>query len=396
MMPNRGGRCIVTAELSSSSQRSLLSVPVISPGIYCEVTARPAVLSHRQHGVTTLLSKHTTDSSATCTHCHATPALQSACDLNMLAKTHRPTLWTNKLHNYDCLDSGSHTVSCKNKIGMLHSRVSLLTDESACYQGKCQSVSGDRNERYSRANCHFAITECPNISESLTHVLASAVDSVYMYSGCQCSQGQSSSKSSLYGRLLRGGNSHSRNKPPDSRFRGPFHSIKDEEFLRNLRKAYSRLRKARTGGRSSLVRRRKMVTSCSRANSGTDGLCVVGLPFITCAETVLSTANNLQARNTRQATGRGYCNEANGISLQTQSLMHMYRLQGIIRHQSAAAGALPVAHSDKEKVHMPTAEFPPCHAHLTQEWSPGKISIQLSFHNYLVNFKCPVSSLPIM
>jgi len=347
-----------------------------------------AVFSHQQPHVTTLLLKHTANSSArptqTCCLTHKIPALQSASDSNVLRKTRRPTLWMNrlttngvnsdaKLYNSGCFVSGSH----KNKNGTLQSKVSLLCDKTAYHQRKCQSLTIDRDKANSRENHHVIIDECDNIFESLTNMPDS---------GCK-----SSTKTSMCKRLLRDRHNQCRNKPANSGFLGQIQSAKDEEFLESLRKAYNRLQKARSGSLSSLVGRRKMARSGARTSCDTGDLCVVGQSLISSSETSLSTASNLQARkmSIRQLTGRDCRNEVNGISLQSQPLAHMLHQQGLFcdisenSDQNAAAGAPAVIDSDKKNVHMPSADFQLCRAHLTQEWSPGKIAIQLSFHSYL-------------
>jgi len=405
MLPNRGDRHVVTAEIHSSSQRSALGMSVKRPAIYCEVIARPAVCSRRQ---STSVSKHTVDSNDArrCYRARKTPALQSLSDSNILAKTRRPTLRTDRLktecvsndakpHNDACVVSRSRTVS-GNNYDTLQSSVSLLHDNAAYHWRKCQkSVTEDRDKADSRENRFVAIRERHNISESLTHASASAVGRVYVHNGCQGDLWQSSAQTSLCGRLVKNGSNSSRNKcqakSADSGFLGRVHSAEDEEFLQNLKKAYSRLRKARSGGRSSRVRQRKTATSGSKAFTGE--LCVVGRTFVTGRETTVSTANNLQAKNVLigQVNGRDLCSEVDGILLRSRPLsVYTHRLQGIVNDVSgnsdhnAAAGALLVTNSDKKNARVPSVKFQSCSVGLIPEdWSTGKISVQLSFHNYI-------------
>ena len=157
-----------------------------------------------------------------------------------------------------------------------------------------------------------------------------------MHNDCQGDQGQGSTKTSLCGRLVRGAGQDCRGnncqtKSANSGFLGRVQGIKDEEFLAILRKGYSRLRKVRSSGaRSSRVRQRK-TASASSIMACSDGLCVVGQPFITSTNTTVSSANNLQAKNRNiwRATGPDHCNEVDRISVQIQQLACMLRLQGV-------------------------------------------------------------------
>jgi len=376
MLPNRGDRCVVTTELHSSSLHSAPGMPVQEPIIFFEVIARPAVLSHKKPGVTTSLSRHTVDSNATCCHTDKAQALQSPSDSHVLAKTRRPALRMDRLitelvngyakpHNNTCLFSGSRMMSCKN-----NSISTLLRDEIVYHQSKCQPVTEDKGKTDSRENQR--VSEHDNISGSLTHVSASALD----YHG---NWGHSSVKTSMCGRLVRGGHNHSRNKcqtkPADSEFLGRIQSIEDKEFVENLRKASIRLRKARSGCHSRRVtRQRRTATSGTKVCS--DGMIVVGQSFIT------NRNYNLQAKDVSvwQATGRDCYNEVNGISLLSEPLAYVHRPQGIVSDVSgksdhnAAAGALSVTNSNKEDVHVTTAQCPSC-LDLIHDWSAGKISI---------------------
>ena len=392
MLPNRADRSAITAEIHGCSRRSALAfhVPVKRPSIHCEVIAQPAVLSHRRSAVTT---SHTADSSAA--HTHKTHALQSLSDSNVLAKKRtavrmnrskaEPVNSDAKLHSNTvdaCLFTESHrpTVSHKNENGI------LLCDESFYRRRKCLSVTKVDD---GGANCHVAILEHGNISGSSSHVSAVAVGHIYTQNDCQGDRRLSSTTTSLCGRLINDGHNHSRTKfqtrPLDCGFLGRVQSVEDEEFLENLRKASRRLRTVRTGADYSRVRQRKSASTIV-AKVCTGGLCVVGQTYLTRRETTVSTAGDLQSKNTSigQATGRDYCNEVGGTSLPSNQLAHTHRrLRGVVsnvsgnsgHHYTSAvvAGARHAgADSDKENLHhVSAAPFHTHRPHLTLHFSTG-------------------------
>jgi len=236
LLPSRCRHELVNAKLRSHSA----GVTVEQPCVYCEVFARPVVLSHRQHRVATSKSMYEVNK-----RFPETSVLQSVSDSNVLAKSHtlrtdrlKPGLITTdvKVQRSVCPSSAVSKVSSKTSDDAVPSSV-------ISQQGDCRHRSEDiaaTNHRQSRsAIINQYIKKNLESSDARSHLASGQNNKRHRWLQVRTNKRQTNAE------------------PFDSGFLAHAVRTDDDEFLEKLRKSCSRPTKARRRSRSNTCRQRE-------------------------------------------------------------------------------------------------------------------------------------------